>query len=114
MIARRVVRRVASRWERRNGCPSSASVESLETKVLQSCLPFFPGPGRGSARFAVGVGSRRRQKRGSLRSGSCLVGVWYLLSPACARRVAWTPAPRPTPFLTSSLATKERKVKVRK
>jgi hypothetical protein len=113
MIARRVVRRVASRWERRNGCLSSVSVESLETKVLQSCLPFFPGPDRTCGGFAVGVESRQRRTR-SVGSSSRLVGVWYLLSPACARRVAWTPAPRPAPFLTSSLATKERKVKVRK
>jgi hypothetical protein len=113
MNARRVARRIALRSEAENACHSAVSVENMETKVLHSCLPSFPGRGRVGGRFAVGVEGRRSRTR-RFRSGSCLAGVWSLLSPTDARRVASTLALASTPFLPSALATKQREVKVRK
>jgi hypothetical protein len=113
MSDRRVARRVALRSERENARCSAVTTRNVETKVLHSCLPSFPGRGRVDSGFVVGV-EGRRPCTGRFRSGSCPAGVWSLLSPNDARRVAWMLALAPTPFLTSALATKQREVKVRK
>jgi hypothetical protein len=113
MSTRRVARRVALRFSARNTSRSTVTAQKVETKVLHSCLPSFPGRGRGDGRFVVFL-EGRRSRTGRFRSGSCPAGVWSLLSPNDARRVAWTLALAPTPFLTSALATKQREVKVRK
>lgn len=114
MSARRIARRVALRSECQNSCLSAVTVRSLETKVLHHSVPSLPGRGRVGRRFVAWFKGQQQRRAGELRSRISPVGVWFLLSPACARRVAWPSALLPTPFLTSSVATKQRKMKVRK
>lgn len=114
MSARRIARRVALRSERQNACLSAVTVQSVETKVLHHSVPSLPGRGRIGRRFVVWVQGQQRWRSGGFRSRIDPVGVWFLLSPHCARRVASPPALLPTPFLTSSMATKQSKKKVRK
>jgi hypothetical protein len=114
MTTRRVARRVALRSERQNSCLSAVTVQSVETKVLHHSVPSLPGHGRVGRRFVAWFEGQQQRRSGGFRSRIDPVGVWFLLSPHCARRVAWPPALLPTPFLTSSVATKQRKKKVRK
>lgn len=114
MSARRIARRVALRSERQNACLSAVTVQSVETKVLHHSAPSLPGRGRVGRRFVAWFKGQQQRRAGGFRSRIGPVGVWFLLSPACARRVAWSPVLQPTPFLTSSVATKQSKMKVRK
>jgi hypothetical protein len=114
MSARRIARRVALRPKRQNSCLSAVTVKSVETKDLHHSVPSLPGRGRVGRPFVARFNGQQRWQAGGFRSRISPVGVWFLLSPASARRVAWPPALRPTPFLTSSVATKQSKIKVRK
>lgn len=113
MTTRRVARRIVLWFEPENTCHDAVTAQKVETKVLHSCLPSFPGRRRVDGSFVVGV-EGQPSRTGRFRSGPCPAGVWSLLSPNDARRVAWAPALAPTPFLSSCLATKQREEQVQK
>lgn len=114
MTTRRVARRVASRFQAQNSRRYAGNSQMVETKVLHCSLPSLLGRGRAAGGLRIGVEQGRSVRR-ERRSRSVLAGVWSLLIPTTgARRVAWTPAPRPTPFPSLVLATKQSKEQVPK
>jgi hypothetical protein len=100
----RVARRIASMTPLQNASSDAESGRTLETKVFHSLLQSF-SPWRSGGLPAGG----QHNTVASLNSGERTpAGVPLFPWHGGARRVGCSATPVPTPFITSSLVTKEK------